>query len=53
MLNTNLQRMRQTGVELQYALEALYEQVAVGSIDPFGLLGVNGKNCAKFLSSFF
>ena len=39
MFNTNLQRMRQIGVELQQlcVLEALYKQVAVGSIDPFGL----------------
>ena len=43
MFNTNLQRMHQTGVELLFVSEALYKQVAVGSIDSFGLWRINGK----------
>ena len=46
-------KIRQIGVELPYVLEALYKQVAVGSIDPFGLSRITGKNCTNFLSSFF
>ena len=53
MFNTNLQRMHRIGVELRYILEALYKQVAVGLIGPFGLWRINGKNCANFLSNFF
>ena len=37
VLNTNLQRMRQIGVELLYDLEVLYKQVDVVLIDPIGL----------------
>ena len=45
--------MRQIGVELLYFLEALYKQVDVGSIDPFGLWRINAKNCTNYLSHFF
>ena len=34
IINTNLERMRQIGVELMCVLEALYKQVDVGSIAP-------------------
>ena len=50
VFTTSLQRI---GVELLYVLEALYIQVAVGSIDPFGLLRITRKNCTNFLSNFF
>ena len=36
MFLDHLQRMRQIRVELLYVFEALYKQVAVGSVDPFG-----------------
>ena len=48
MFNTNLQRMRQTGVEVLYVLVALYKQVDVGSIDPFGLGRITAKTCTNF-----
>ena len=50
--NINLQRMRQIGVELLFVLVALYEQVDVGLIDPFGLKRITAKNCTNFLSIF-
>ena len=52
MFNTNLQRMRQIGVELLYVLVALYKQMDVGSIDPFGLGRITAKTCTNFLSNF-
>ena len=36
MFLDHLQRMRQIRVELLYVFEALYKQVALGSVDPFG-----------------
>ena len=51
--NTNLQKMRQIGVELLNVLELLLKQVDEGSIDPFGLWRMTAKNCTKFLSNFF
>ena len=53
MFNTNLQRIHQIAVKLLPVLEALYKQVAVGLIEPFGLWRINGKNCTNFLSNFF
>ena len=52
MFNTNLQRMRQIGVELLNVLEALYKQVDVGLIDPFGLWRISTKNCPIFYRIF-
>ena len=37
IFSTNQQTMRQNGVKLLRVLEALYKQVAVESIDSFGL----------------
>ena len=45
-------RMHQIRVELLHVSEAFYKQVVVGSIDPFGLWRINGKNCKNFLSNF-
>ena len=53
MLNTNLPRMHQIGVELLCVLEALYGQVAVGSINPFRLWRLNGKKLHEFFIEFF
>ena len=53
MFNTNLLRMGQIVVELVYVLEALYKQVGVESIDPFGLWRIPAKYCTIFLSNFF
>ena len=53
VFNTNLQIMRHIGVELLYVSDALYKQVDVGSIDPFGLWRITAKNCTKFLSNLF
>ena len=53
MFNINLQRFYQIGVELLYVLESLYKQVAVRSIDPFGLWRINGKKFHEFLSNLY
>ena len=53
MFNTNLQRMRHIGEELLYVLGALYKQVAVGLIYPFGLTRITAKNGTNVLSKFF
>ena len=53
MFNNNLQILRHIGVELLYVLDALYKQVAMGSIDPFGLWRITAKNCTNFLLNFF
>ena len=45
--------MRQIGVELLYVLKALHQKVAVGSIDPYRLWRITGKNCTNFLSRLF
>ena len=45
--------MHQIGVELLNVLEALYKQVDVGLMDPFGLWRIFTKNCANFLLNFF
>ena len=52
VFNTNLQIMRHIGVELLYVLHSVYKQVAVGSIDPFGLLRITAKNFTHILSNF-
>ena len=52
MFNTNLQSMRHIGEELQQVLEAFYKQVAVESINPFGLLSITAKKCTNFFSNF-
>ena len=52
MFNTNLQRMRQIGVEFLYFLETLNKPVDVGSIDPFGLWLMTAKNCTNLLLHF-
>ena len=44
--------MRQIGIELLYVLEALYNQVTVGSIDPFGLC-IYLEKIHKFFIKFF
>ena len=53
IFNSNLQRIRQIGVELLHVLEALRKQMAKGLIDRFGLWRVAAKNCTNFLSNFF
>ena len=44
--------MRQIGKEMLYVLEALYKQINVRSIDPFGLRHLTAKNCTNKLSNF-
>ena len=53
MFNINLQSMCQTGVELLYVLKAFDKQVAVWSIDPFGISRTTAKSCSNSLRNFF
>ena len=54
LLTTNLQRMSEIGLELLYALTALYKQVSVGSIDPYWLWCITGSKLHEvFLSNLF
>ena len=57
VFNTNMQRFGQLKleycIELLYVLEALYKQVAVGSIDSFGFWRITGKNYTNFYRIYF